>query len=234
MIKTMGFGRRRESLSHEDCINHHRETHSKLGQEQAAHLGKYVMYYFSEALSGSGSAIGDLPWDMAEVAWIDDERWKNFRKWQAEEPDGQAIKADEEQFLDREKCYLVVCDEKTIIDSHADAKDVSVVRVLRLRAGADPSTAIRAHRDLLVPVIKDAFGSSLKTYVTHYVTETMNLAHGLLPVGPIDIVERYRIDQSIMRADDQPFRSARVVDCEASILDREGTLMFRGEEVVYI
>jgi hypothetical protein len=233
----MGFGRRRENLSHEDCIKHHRDTHSKLGVEQAAHLGKYVMYYFSEAWSGGGSALGDLPWDMAEVAWLEEERWNNFQKWLAEDPAGEAIKADEEQFLDRDRCYLVVCNEDTVVDTQSDANDESLVRVLKLAADDDTSIAVRQHRDLLTPLIKEAFGPSLKSYVAHYVTEAMNLARGAVSVAPMDIVERYKIDKSVMDARDgvqNLFALAHIIECESSILDRDRTVLFRGDEAVYI
>jgi hypothetical protein len=238
MIKTLGFGRRSESVSHEDCIEHHRETHSKLGLKQAEHLGKYVLYYFSGAMSGNGLALTDFPWDMAAIEWfLEDERWHNLQKWWDKDPDGQVIKADEARFLDRDRTYLFACDENDIVDHGSRVDDVNVLRVLKLRGDCDPQVAIRQHKDLLVPLIQNEFGSSLRRYVSSYVSEVTCLGRGQIPVSPADIIERYKLDRLFMERFeeiDSPFNSKRILDCEFSIVDRDQTIIFTGEEVVYL
>ena len=107
MTKVQGFARRRDGMSHEDCVRHHKDVHSRLGLAQAEHMAKYVLYYFEEAFGPDGSRLADMPYDMSALEWYsNDERWVNLQDWLESEPDGQEVKEDESSFLERDRCYL--------------------------------------------------------------------------------------------------------------------------------
>jgi hypothetical protein len=233
MIKTLGFGRRSTSMSHAACVKHHREEHSKLGLNLTEHFGKYVLYYFDAAVSGNGTVLTDLPWDMVALEWfLEDARWYNFQKWLTDAADGQVVRADEEQFLDRDQCFMFACDENVIVNNAANSDDVNIIRVLKLQSGS-----VAQHKSTLAPLITSTFGPSLKTYAVYDVTEATCLARGPIDTSPMDIIEVYKLDKTFMNGFENisaPFLSTRITECEADILDRQRTVIFRGAEAIYI
>ena len=237
MTKVQGFARRRDGMSHEDCVRHHKDVHSRLGLAQAEHMSKYVLYYFEEAFGPDGSRLADMPYDMSALEWYsNDERWVNFQDWLESEPDGQEVKEDESSFLERDRCYLCPYEERIVVDEAIDDAFV-VFRILTIADGVSPDDLIAHHRSRCAPAVRAAFGGALRSYVVNFITEATSLATGRIEYKPFDLIEIVKIgktDATSLRNVIDVFVSESVTTAEDPVIARHKTLTFSCEEVAFI
>lgn len=238
MIKTHGFGRRSDKVSHEASIEHHKSQHSKLGLAQADHMGRYVLYYFNSAYSGRGEKLDDFPWDMSALEWFsDDDRWHNFKNWQDSAADGQEVKEDEERFLDRAKCYLSAYDEDAIVTDASAVDALNVIRVVKFKGGVDRAEGQAQHKRVVAPFILDAFGDSLKKLTVNYPYEAISLAEGSLAELPMHAIEIYKLDKSILSNPNDLghlFSQSEFTKATMELANGDETWILEGEERIYI
>jgi hypothetical protein len=236
MIKIQGLGRRRHGLSHAECIEHHRNIHSKLGLGQSDHMGKYVLYYFREAFNAKGAPLAEFPWDMSAVEWFREKQyWDNFQEWLEAAPDGQEVKHDEASFLEREKCFMLPYDESIVVDRDDGGETIVLMRLLKF---ADGVSLVRGGPDHAASIgaIRIHFGEALRKLVINYITEATCLASGAIPYKPIDVVEIYKIDRAVCPDPHDVVRAFAVPAIAATedalfAMDRSFNLL--AEEVVF-
>jgi EthD domain len=238
MIKVQALGRRRPGMRHADCIEHHRTIHSKLGLAQAEHMGAYVLYYFREALGSDGAALSDFRWDMSALEWFrEPEYWNNFQKWLESAPDGQEVKDDEGNFLERDKCFLCPYEERIIFNEDRDGDCVDLLRLLSFSRGTEPSAGAAHHAKVCVPAIRARFNASLRKLIVNTITEATCLASGKIPDKPVDVIEIYKFDRSAFASNAElvrAFAAPAIVDAEARIFEVDRKINMIAEEIVFI
>lgn len=223
MIKVQGLGRRRAGMSHHDAIEHHRNIHSKLGIGQADHMARYVLYYFREALDAEGKPLADFPWDMSALEWFrEDAYWDNFQQWLEAAPDGQEVKEDEGNFLDRDQCFLMPYQEEVVVDRPASGETIDLLRLLSFAPGA-VDNAVR------VAAVRDRLGDALRKLTINRIDYATRLSSGRIPDTPVDLIEIYKVDRAAF-ADGRALVRALADPAGNSQFDHKRTIHFVAEE----
>jgi len=72
MIKSVGFGKKRVDMSHEESCRYHREVHAPMAKRAIGphRLKKYIGRYVDKAFSLDGKILPELPWDMVVFEWL--------------------------------------------------------------------------------------------------------------------------------------------------------------------
>jgi EthD domain len=237
MVKVQGLGRRHPGISHADCIEHHRNTHSQLGLGQAEHMAGYVLYYFREAFGSDGTALPDFPWDMSALEWFrEDSYWDNFQKWLESAPDGQEVKKDEATFLDRDKCFLCPYEDRVVVTTHAHGDVIDLLRLLSFSDGISDEAGADYHARICVPAIQAHFGDTLRKLVVNTITEATCLAIGKIPNKPVNVIELYKLDRVAFASAGAlvgAITAPAIAKAEASIFAADRTINMVAEEVVF-
>jgi uncharacterized protein (TIGR02118 family) len=106
MLKVIMFVPRRKDLSVQQFRDHYENVHVPLAHAALRTLRAYVRNYPETTLSGSSPSF-----DAITELWFDDEAaWKAAAAAGAA-PEGQALRADEENFMDRAGVVAVLVKE---------------------------------------------------------------------------------------------------------------------------
>jgi hypothetical protein len=100
---------KKRDLSHEDCIQYHRNKHVPLLTHMlGTRLKSYTVYYVDRALHLTDLHGSLLPYDIIVFARLEYEFWKGMEAWR-KSPEGIAITEDEKNFIERESAIALEC-----------------------------------------------------------------------------------------------------------------------------
>jgi hypothetical protein len=201
MIKSVGFGKKRIGMSHEECVKYHIEKHAPFGRRVAGPLGlsKYIGYYPDKALSLDGKVLPELPWDLIVPEWYTDEFWKGLEAWRTTNPDGIEATKDEARFCDRKSGIMMLCQENVIVSPGEDSTGVHVVFLITKKSDMSHEECVKYHKENHAPMVASALGGRLKSYTAYYVDQAFNLEEGLVPVRLYDAVVLARFDDEFWK-----------------------------------
>ncbi len=190
MIKTVGLGKKRIGMSHEESVKYHREKHAPFGRRVAGPLGlkKYIGYYPDEAFSLDGKPLPELPWDLIVPEWFTDEFFNNVKVWHTTDPEGIEVAKDEARFCDRKSGYMMTCQENVIVSPGKDSSGVNMVFLTSKKNDMSHEEFVKYHRENHAPMVVNVLGKRMKSYTTYYVDQVYNLEEGLMSVRLYDAV----------------------------------------------
>lgn len=112
MVKLFAFLYRRETMTHEEFVEHWRDRHGPLiaGNES---LARHIVRYEQHPRLDAGALSGSEGCDGVAVQWL--ESIDEFEAF-INEPDYAALIApDEQRFLDMSRVRFVICDEPSVV-----------------------------------------------------------------------------------------------------------------------
>lgn len=100
---------KKSDLSHEECIEYHKEKYAPMTRHMLSpHLKSCTAYYVDQAFHLTKGLTPARPYDIVVLVRFDDEFWKGMAAWQ-KTPEGIKLAKDEESFIDRSNSAVLEC-----------------------------------------------------------------------------------------------------------------------------
>jgi hypothetical protein len=228
MIKTVGLGKRRADLSHDECVQYHINHHAPFGKRAAGPRGmtKYVGYYPKAAYDLDGKPLAEVPWDFIVPEWFTEDFFNSINEWRANDPEGIEITLDEARFCDRASGAMMTCVENVIVKPKHGADSVQVMFGGKRKAGMSPQEAATYHRKYHAPKAAKLFGDALEDYTAYYIHQAYNLEEGLMAEAPFDIVIQACIKRDFWEGmwGNPDSAAVALMREEENFMDRESTV----------
>lgn len=238
MIKSVGVGRRRSGMTHEECVQYHREVFSPLGKSVIGHRGleKYIAYYVDQAFTLEGEQLAESPWDMVVVESYTEEFWQQMGEWRTTNPEGIKISEHMARFLDPLSGMMMLGEENEIIAPAGGNAGVLVWLGTRQK-DISHEEFVRYHREVHVPLALGMLGQGLKGYVAYYVNAALSLAEGFMPSPPYDAIVITRFDAESVAGMGEWRKTPegrQITKDEEHFMDRKRTIGFVCRENIII
>ncbi len=242
MIKLIGMAKKKNGMSHEECVKYHREKHASWEKRLMGSRGleKYSAYYVDKAYSPKSGLLPERPWDLIVTQLYTDEGWKSLQTWKKTDPDGIKLVEDLGNFSDQKNVLMFICQENVIVRPERGDTGVNVVDCAAKRIGMGHEECVKHHREVHVPMVTRMLGSRLKKYVAYYVDETFSLAEGVTATRPYDVVAITQIAEEFWKGletrqksieDIEPIELAKD---EEHFIDRKSGILMVCQEAVFI
>ncbi len=117
VVKTMHLGRRKEGMTHEEAVRHHREVHGPLvAKVFGQRIKKYVAHYVTEAIAQPTMAptTAGLPFDFVPEVWFDVDTWSHLKELH-QSPEFAELGREEKEFIDPAKLVAVIFEDHDIV-----------------------------------------------------------------------------------------------------------------------
>ncbi len=239
MIKSIGFGRKRIGMSHDESCRYHREVHAPMAKRTlgARGLKKYVGYYVDKAFTLSGDALPELPWDRVVLEWLTDELWKEMWTWRKTDPEGMMLAEDEKRYGDGKTGMMLLYKENVIVSSEDDRTGVNVIVLAAKRSDLSREEFVKYHSEKHAPMVARMLGSRLKKYIANYVYEGLSLADGIMPAPPYDVIAITQFDEEGWKGMDAWRKTpdgVKLKEDEERLIDRNLAIVLICQKYAYI
>jgi hypothetical protein len=113
-VSVIDYVAKRSDISHEECINYHREVHApKVATMLGSKLKKYTAYYIDDAFSLADGTKVSRPFDLITITQLDEEFLKGVEK--RHNPEDTEMIKDEAHFVDSKSGVMMLCQEEVFI-----------------------------------------------------------------------------------------------------------------------
>ncbi|GEM_PF-1581153 len=117
LVKTLFLDKKREGMTHEECIRHHREIHGPLVKKTfGPRIRRYVGHYVEEELSRPtiDREKTQPAYDFFPEVWFDQETWAKLKELHGS-PEFRELDREEEEFIDPKQMVAVIFEDNFIV-----------------------------------------------------------------------------------------------------------------------